>query len=357
MNISLNIFNSEYSGKGFKYSEICLIGFMIRKIIKQGHSTLTITLPSDWTRKFNLEAGNEIDLAEKDNGLFLSTEKNNHDKKVEIDISGMDIPTIWKYFMAVYREGYDEILVKFPSDLKLDSPYKFFTHFKLDKKYGRTREKESALEFLHQLVNRFIGFEIVNHGKDFVVMRELTEPTSKEFDISLRRVLLLIQQMAEETCEAIVKNKPGILAHIHDVDVNLDKFHDYCIRILNKLGNKDSRKTSLLFSTLYILELAGDEFKNISHHIIHDFQNVSLKNINCLAESTKQQIDLFYDLFYKFDKKKAEDMAQIDAKDYFNISQIYKKAKTEEEKEILHHLRMISRYLNAVLELRIEMEF
>jgi hypothetical protein len=35
---------------------------------------------------------------------------------------------------------------------------------------------------------------------------------------------------------------------------------------------------------------------------------------------------------------------------------VYKKAK-EEEKEILHHLRMIGRYVNALLELRIEMEF
>ena len=32
---------------------------MIRKIIKQGHNTLTITLPSEWTKRFNLEAGKE----------------------------------------------------------------------------------------------------------------------------------------------------------------------------------------------------------------------------------------------------------------------------------------------------------
>ena len=30
---------------------------------------------------------------------------------------------------------------------------------------------------------------------------------------------------------------------------------------------------------------------------------------------------------------------------------------TEEEKEILHHLRMVGRYMNALLELRVEMEF
>ena len=58
---------------------------MKRKIIKQGHNTLTITLPSDWVKRFNLQGGNEIDLIEKDNGLFLTTEKINSIKKAEFD--------------------------------------------------------------------------------------------------------------------------------------------------------------------------------------------------------------------------------------------------------------------------------
>ena len=39
---------------------------MKRKIIRQGHNTLTITLPSDWAKRFNIEAGKEIDLTERD---------------------------------------------------------------------------------------------------------------------------------------------------------------------------------------------------------------------------------------------------------------------------------------------------
>jgi len=34
---------------------------MKRKIIKQGHNTLTITLPSKWAHKLNLKAGEEVD--------------------------------------------------------------------------------------------------------------------------------------------------------------------------------------------------------------------------------------------------------------------------------------------------------
>jgi len=330
---------------------------MKRKIIKQGHNTLTITLPSIWAKRFNLEPGKEVDLIEKDNGLFVTTEKSGEDKRAEFDISGFDIPTIWKYFMAAYREGCDEVYVKFPSNLKLDSPYKFFVDHKLDLKYGKQREKETALEFFHDLVNRFIGFEIVGYGKDYILVREMSVPTSKEFDNSLRRVFLLAEQMSEETCEAIKSNDPRLLTHIHDVDINLDKFHDYCIRILNKLGNKESRKMSLLFSTLYFLELIGDEFKNISHHLLYDFPKTDFKNLEETADSIREQLALYYSLFYKFDKEKVIEISALDSQRYFNVKKVYKKTKTTEEKEIFHHLRVIAKYMIALIEIRIEMEF
>ena len=329
---------------------------MKRKIIKQGHNTLTITLPSEWTKRFNLISGSEVDIYEKENGLFVTTEKINGLKSAEFDIRGMDIPTIWKYFMAVYREGYNEVIVKFDPNETMESPYKFYSQHKLDLRYKKESLKKSTLEAIHGFVNRFIGFEIIEHGKDYIVIKEMGELTSKEFETSLRRVFLLIQEMAEETLEAIKTNNPKLVLHMHDVDVNLDKFHDYCIRILSRIGNKDQRKSSLLFSLLLLLELIGDEFKNISVHLIQDFPKTNLASLIKLAQSTKEEVDVFYDLYYKFDKSKIKLISNIDKELYFNMGKIYKKA-TEEEKEIIHHLRMINRYINSILELRIEMEY
>ena len=163
---------------------------MKRKIIKQGHNTLTITLPSSWVRKFNLQAGKEIDLVERDNGLFITAEKTNENKRAEFDITGMDVPTVWKYFMAVYREGYDEVLIKFDKS-KMENPYKFFTQHRIDRKYGTETLKRTILEALQGFVNRFIGYEIVEHGKDYVIVREMGELTSKEFDNCLRKIFFI----------------------------------------------------------------------------------------------------------------------------------------------------------------------
>ncbi|MFA6022666.1 MAG: AbrB/MazE/SpoVT family DNA-binding domain-containing protein [Candidatus Pacearchaeota archaeon] len=329
---------------------------MRRKVIKQGHNTLTITLPNEWVKRFSIQPGSEVDIIEKDNGLFINSEKNHIIKRAEFDITGMDIPTIWKYFMSIYREGYSEVLVKFEPNIQIDNPYKFLSQHKLSIKLNKKTEKKPIIEALQGFVNRFIGFEIVEHGKDYILIKEMGEMTSKEFDNSLRRVFLLIQEMAEETEEAIRTNNPKILSHMYDVDINLDKFHDYCIRVLNRQGYKETRKTSLLFATLYLLELTGDELRNMSFHLIYDFPNAKLSNLAALAASTKEEIDNFYDLFYKFDKEKIKLISEKDKEMYLNFTKIYKNA-PEEEKEIFHHLRMINRYINALLELRIEMEF
>jgi len=61
---------------------------MKRKIIKQGHNTLTMTLPSEWVKKLNLKAGDEIDLNEKGGSLMVNGKQNNENKSTTIDITG-----------------------------------------------------------------------------------------------------------------------------------------------------------------------------------------------------------------------------------------------------------------------------
>ena len=258
--------------------------------------------------------------------------------------------------MSVYREGYDEVKVKFHPNLKIKHPYKYMTKNRLDKKYGTERETENLISALQIFVDRFIGFEIIDHGKDYILIKEMGELTSKEFDTALRKIFFLLEEMSTSTLEAIQTNNPKLLINIHDVDIRLDKFSDYCRRILNKTSNKEPRKSSILFSIISFLELIGDEFKNISTHLLEDFPKAKFKNIEILAESIKEQMSTFESLYYKFSPTKINDLSKIDSKTYLSVPDMYKIA-TEDEKEIFHHLRMIGRYINSLLELRIEMEF
>ncbi len=334
---------------------------MKRKIIKQGHNTLTITLPSKWVKQFNIKGGDEIDLIEKDNALLITREKNIENQSKEIDISGIDIPSIWKYFMGVYREGYDEVKVKFDPNTKYESPYKFVTSHGVDRKYKKIR-LHTSFELIQEISNRLIGFEIIEHHKDHCIIKDVSDISSKEFESSLRRIFLLIQQMGEELVESIKTNNTKILEHTHDIDINIDRFHDYCIRVLNKTGFKDVKKSHLFFSTIYILELIGDEFKNLSFHLTQDFAGKKLDNLKQLAEMILYQFNSYYDLFYKFRKEKIVEMSKRDMEIYFYLPKLYKKKPgkkselTDDEREVFNHFRRIGKYINALLELRIEIE-
>ena len=331
---------------------------MKRRIIKQGHNTLTVTLPSKWVQLFNLKPGDEIEINERENGLFLSTEKHDDELKTEVDITGFDIATIWKYIMSVYREGYDEVKIIFDPMKKYDHPRRFFTSESTDIRYGKNAD-HTPYEVLRVMASRFIGFEIIEHHKNYCILKNMAVLTSKEFDPSLRRVFLLLQQMGEETLESLKKNDSKIVAHMRDIDTNVDKFVDYCVRVLNKTGFKDVKKAHLLFSVLYLLELLGDEFKNLSGHLLRNMHKSPSKEIIELAEKSLKQVNDFYNLYYNFSRENL-----IAISDDNLIIRLHKENRAKkgeklsvEEYQIMSHLARVGRYVKALIELRIEMEF
>ena len=97
---------------------------MKRKIIKQGASTLTISLPAEWTKKFNLKSGDEVNVEEENKRIVVSTKKEFKTRKSEIDVGGLRRNLLFMYVTNVYIRGDDEVVVRFkdPREADLISP-------------------------------------------------------------------------------------------------------------------------------------------------------------------------------------------------------------------------------------------
>ena len=91
---------------------------MKRKIIKQGHNTLTLTLPRDWIKRLNLKAGEEIDVVENEDSLVINGHQNTKNNCAIIDITNCSVPLLWRYVQSAYRSGCDEIKVVFDQGKK-----------------------------------------------------------------------------------------------------------------------------------------------------------------------------------------------------------------------------------------------
>ncbi|MDO8516923.1 MAG: AbrB/MazE/SpoVT family DNA-binding domain-containing protein [Nanoarchaeota archaeon] len=332
---------------------------MKRKIIKQGHNTLTLTLPTEWVKKLNLKAGDEIDLIERDSSLVINGHQNMPEKIAEIDITNFTIPLLWRFFQSAYRAGSDEIKIKFDSNKKdYKDAYHFYTTQFDYSKLGEKVPSKPALAMIQGMVDRFIGMGIIETGKDYCIVKEMGEPTVKEFENSMRRVFLVILQMFERVIEAIDKNEindSNLCKEIHTIDLNVDRFVDYCCRILKKLSASfPEGKKRLLFSTLFILELVGDEFKYIGKHLA--ISKKPVKDVLPLIEMVKKHFEMYYNLFYKFSRENAIELGENDYKIYNEHFKMKEKLK-DQSKSIETHFMMISKFVLVLTELRIEMEF
>jgi len=332
---------------------------MKRKIIKQGHNTLTITLPNKWAKELNLLAGDEVDVLESNGSIIVNGKQHNQKKCTVIDITGFRVPMIWRFFQSAYREGYDEIKITYdPNQKTYESAYNYYTSQFEFARFGEKPLKQPALEMIQGLVNRFIGIAMIDSKDNYCIIKEMGELTSKEFDNSLRRIFLLLLEHFDVTTNLLKENKIGdinICKNLYQMDINIDRFIDYCCRINNKITDSSFQKNKpVMFSTLFLLELLGDEFKYIGTHLAKSKKNVS--EILPFAESIKEQFEMYYHLFYKFDRQMVIQFGENDFKIY-NDHFKWKESTNSDAKSIRRHLMQISKFIFCLMELRIEMEF
>jgi len=88
------------------------------------------------------------------------------------------------------------------------------------------------------------------------------------------------------------------LKSIHIVDTNIDRFTDFCLRVLNKKGYKEYRKTTTMYSIIFLLELVGDDLKKIAIHLI-EAKKITPK-MEELFRPAYEIIHVFYTLFYNY---------------------------------------------------------
>jgi len=332
---------------------------MKRRIIKQGHNTLTMTLPSEWVKKLNIHAGDEVDVHEYNGSLVIGGKQNGKLKSTTINIEGLSVPLLWRFFQSAYREGYDEIrLVYEVNKNSYEGAYDYYASQFEYTRLGEKPLKKPAFDMISELINRFIGMEIIDHGEGYCIVKEMGDLTAKQFDSSLRRIFLLILELFDKIISLIKNNKIGdinICKTLHTMDVNVDRFIDYCCRINNRINDSSFQKNRpIMFSTLFLLELLSDEFKYIGRHLAKSKEKVD--EILPFAKKVKQHFEMYYHLFYKFNREDAIKFGENDFKIY-NDHFKWKESKNKNAQSIKGHLMQISKFIFCLAELRIEMEY
>ncbi len=266
---------------------------MKRKLVRQGHNTLTLSLPRKWCDRNKIKEGEEIDVIERGETLILSKEISKGSGKVSVDITGLNRSTIILLISSLYRYGYD-----------------FITITTKDKKarYYWTGKDISTDSIIHFALSRLIGTEIVSSSKEVYKIEVITDDSREKFDIVLRNIFRLLIEIFDTFIEGARKKDRDLMESIQLKHINIKKFINYGLRLLNKFGYKEAEKTTFYFSIINFLSKIGEIIKNFAGYSITEGSLNFSKDFSDWLDEINQSLKLYYQLFYKYSIKQVSQL-------------------------------------------------
>lgn len=253
---------------------------MKRKIIELGKNCLVVSLPAKWAKDLNFKKGDELEVSQEGSRIIFGSMKKVETKKTEVDISSPSFP-MNRYLGAIYHAGYDEIKLTFT--------------------------KPNTIKEIQKIIGEMLGYEIVNQGKNYCIIRSVAGTLEQEFDSMLRRAFFVTKAIAQNSLEAIKKNDFQQLQEATILEKTNNKLTNFCRRVINKKFHYNTTYATELYAFIYQLEKIGDEYKYMCQCISKQRIKVSKKIIELYARVNR----LFEKLENSFYNFKEEDIEYI----------------------------------------------
>lgn len=243
---------------------------MKRKLVRQGGSALTLTLPAQWVRDQNLKPGDEIHVLEEGASIRVSTAAiDRRVSQVTLQIDGLNNLTLNRHLDEFYRLGAEEIVLTFQKPFILT--YKDGKIIRID-------------EYMKEKIDRFIGMEVFSQTSNKMVLQSLLHGEDLEkIEVVRNRIFFLIKELCGEFLGAMDAEKD--FAHFNSVvdlrHENIIKFINYYLRLLN-FSHLPEEQKSRLFSLFTLLGLVLDKVRHTSSRV-HEMKKVTPKVSKYLA--------------------------------------------------------------------------
>ncbi|MBW3020757.1 hypothetical protein KY334_05650 [Candidatus Woesearchaeota archaeon] len=199
---------------------------MKRKLVKQGPSTITVSLPKKWIDLNNLDNGDEIDIDQIGNKLILSSENEKTSfEEYTLDVSNIKSNLIHELILEIYKNNIKEITIS-----------------------GFNKEKLSKIK---DIVNNSIGFEIIESTKTRIKIIDLGFAKEEHLEKAEQQIFWKILNLIEY-CMNKEDNED-----IHKLDLEVNKLSFFIQR--NLIGFSDNKGKNLFkFEKASLLESLSD---------------------------------------------------------------------------------------------------
>lgn len=208
---------------------------MKRNIVKQGPTTLMVSLPIKWVRQNNLDKGLEVDIEEVGNELIISTTNKKTNKEIDLHIDSTNGLFIWRYFQALYINGYTKIKINYDNLSVLD-------------------------ELQHILKEFVIGFEITEQKPEYCILEEISITDDTSFDQIFKRILYMLIDTSKNYNLYLENQNNNHLKIIQNYESTNNKQTLYLKRMLQKSKIKNEN-SNFYYSLLSVLEKTMNQYR------------------------------------------------------------------------------------------------
>jgi len=304
-----------------------------RKVIQIANSTQLVSLPRKWSQRYGINKGDELEVEEDGNKIFISTESVQESGNIEVDITGLDRDSFMFLIRILYVRGYDEIKLIFNNPI--------VHHYRLGKKV-------KVISAIHAEVNRLTGIEVIQQRENFCILKILSESSIKDFDLILRRIFLLISDASNDLIKGAGKGDKYLVESMEEKHNTITKFMSSALRLLNKVGHPNHKNTSLYYHIIESLDNVNDILKESARDIVNFKIKIS-KNSEKILFRINESLAEFNKFFYKFDFKLVEKLSSERYKIMVEIRGALKKLSKD---EILLLMNM-ERVQEEILDLKV----
>jgi phosphate uptake regulator len=246
---------------------------MERKLVKQGNSALTITVPAKWIQKKRLSPGDTIQIEEKDGDLAVTTKSIPKKREVQISLKEKEETIVRMQLNNIYRLGYDLVNVDY---------------------FGDKQKK-----IIEGLVNEtLLGFEIIERKENRIIIENLTEPSGDKQEAILKKIFYTISESFTSLKGAMAGDKQEIkeLQRMTKKVSEYDNFYRRNIAKYQKGRNRSSIQWSLA-TRLLLLQ------RNI-YHLSDKTKEISPKIYSPQIKRVKESFDQIFSAYLRKDINK-----------------------------------------------------
>ncbi len=309
----------------------------IRRLVKAGQASHTVSLPKEWLDKNKLKKGDAIYLKEKsDKELILSSEGKEEaakQKEIVIETTNKALDHIQREITAAYINNYNTITI-----------------------VGKDIDEKG--KDVRRMLHDFVALEIAEQTSDRIVAKDLLNWKEISIDKTIRRMDIIIRSIFEDTIKSLTGKNLHESIYFRDFDVN--RLYFLMFRILkgaltdiNIASSFNVSNADILNDWYFVLNLenVADNLKNVCK-IFLELKENELKELD---ESYKLLQTNYLDaLKAYYDKNK--DLAQKVASKREIILNQCEELKKKNISLITPHIKELETFISNIARIVIDRE-